>query len=233
MSLDSSTMQVNEGYMAVISHWVHKYKVKTIKEINLVIINFVETLGVHNHSKGKQINAMIKWGKAWAEYKHKKIHLLNKFQSETNELWKCCGQKMKIKSLYDDKGVILKCSNVVLFSKLKCTKEKMLINKLKRADIFGPPKQINPCNKCDCLNGELVTDTICVCSHLVKDHVTKFKYPDEWNGQHNRPNKLTLDEIKKLQALPPHWKEYVTTDGLKYYYNDETGETTWIKPQKS
>ena len=31
-------------------------------------------------------------------------------------------------------------------------------------------------------------------------------------------------------ALPPDWKIYYNDDGVPYYYNTQTGQTTWRHP---
>eukprot|EP01084_Bolivina_argentea_P001008 1865_1 len=151
----SSTIKINEGYMMIISHLTRKFKIEITEEINSVIIHFAEASGAYNHSKGKQINAMIKWGKAYAKYETAKLKPLEK------------------------------------------------------STIFGHNacKNICKCLKCDCLQLDNINNKICVCSHSVMDHVTKNVFPDEWDGQHNRPNKLTWEEITKLQSLTVAWRK--------------------------
>lgn len=42
--------------------------------------------------------------------------------------------------------------------------------------------------------------------------------------------KVDLENQQEKDALPHPWKEYKSSDGRPYYYNPNTGLTTWDKP---
>eukprot|EP01083_Nonionella_stella_P007342 21247_1 len=52
----------------------------------------------------------------------------------------------------------------------------------------------------------------------------------------NMPNNMSHNQFQQdvsgnLPPLPINWKTYYNSDGIPYYFNSHTGETTWKRPQ--
>eukprot|EP01083_Nonionella_stella_P307057 1077777_1 len=75
-------------------------------------------------------------------------------------------------------GVILRCRDY-----FHCRGRKIVLPKLTKHDVFGAPKMLFPCQKCDCLISELYErGMICACGHSKDFHSKTSVYPDEWDG---------------------------------------------------